>query len=252
MMIATTGFFEKAWQIFIENWPLFWYGTKITILLAVAGTFIGLLIGLLFGGIRAIKIESRDPWGVKAIKRILHAIVGFYVWFIRGTPMMVQAMFFYYGLRPILHWTPLIAGICIISINTGAYMAEIIRSGIQSVDPGQSEAARSLGMSNTQTMLSIILPQAIRNSFPSIGNELIVNIKDSSMLNVISVVEVFFQSTSVAGSLMLFTETFISTCAIYLILTSIASWFMGMVEKKLQMPKRSHPTSASMPVQKEG
>ena len=105
---------------------------------------------------------------MKIIKKILHAIVAVYVWFFRGTPMMVQAMFFYFSIRSVIGWTPLVAGIVIISVNTGAYMAEIIRSGIQSIDKGQIEGARSLGMTNTQTMMSIVLPQAIRNSLPSI------------------------------------------------------------------------------------
>lgn len=241
MVIASSGFFTSSWNIFVNNVPMFWYGIKITLLLAVCGTVFGLLIGLLTGGIRAVEVEPRDSMPVKIIKRVLHFIVGAYVWFFRGTPMMVQAMFLYYGLKPIIGWNALTAGLIIISVNTGAYMAEIIRAGIQSVDKGQSEAARSLGMSSAQTMMSIILPQAIKNSFPSIGNQLIVNIKDSSMLNVISVVELFFQSTSIAGSTMLFTETFVSTCLIYLLLTTIASLLLNAIEKKLLNTKTSLP-----------
>lgn len=241
MIIASNGFFTSSWSIFVKNAPLFWYGIKITLLLAVCGTIFGLLIGLITGGIRAVRVEPRDAMPVKVIKRILHFIVGAYVWFFRGTPMMVQAMFLYYGLKPVLGWEPLTAGIIIISVNTGAYMAEIVRAGIQSVDKGQGEAARSLGMSSTQTMMHIILPQAIKNSFPSIGNQLIVNIKDSSMLNVISVVELFFQSTSIAGSTMLFTETFVSTCLIYLLLTTIATLLLNTIEKRLLNTKTSLP-----------
>lgn len=233
MVVASTGVIDQIISIGEKNWPLFLYGIEITLLFAVVGTICGLILGLIIGGIRAIEIEERDKGIVKAIKRILKFITGFYVWFVRGTPMMVQAMLFYYGLRPILHWTPIVAGLCIISINTGAYMAEIIRSGIQSIDKGQGEAARSLGMTSTQTMLSIILPQALKNSFPSIGNELIINIKDSSMLNVISVVELYFQSASIAGSTSLFVPTFIITCMIYLVLTTLATWLMGYFEKRL-------------------
>ena len=203
-MMFQVDFFEKAFDLFTNNFNLFWYGIKITLLLALLGTIFGLVIGLVLGGIRAIAIEPRDSMGVKAIKKVLHWIVGLYVWFFRGTPMMVQAMFLYYALRPVLGWDAMTAGIVIISVNTGAYMAEIIRSGIQSIDKGQIEAARSIGMTSSQTMRYIILPQAIKNSFPSIGNEFIVNIKDSSMLNVIGVIEVFFQSRSVAGSAMLY------------------------------------------------
>ncbi|MEE0881213.1 MAG: amino acid ABC transporter permease, partial [Turicibacter sp.] len=162
-------------------------------------------------------------------------------------PMMVQAMFLYYFLKPILHWGTFTAGLCIISINTGAYMAEIIRSGIQAIDKGQIEAARSIGMSSVQTMMHIVLPQAIKNSFPSIGNEFIVNIKDSSMLNVIGVIEVFFQSRSVAGSAMLYSETFFITCLIYLVLTTITTQILRLIEKKMNMAKTSFPTSQTVP-----
>lgn len=231
------GMFTKAWYIFQENLPMFWYGIKITLMLAVMGTIFGLIIGLLLGGIRAVKVEDRDKTLVKIIKKILHAVVGLYVWFFRGTPMMVQAMFFYYSLRSVIGWTPLVAGVIIISINTGAYMAEIIRSGIQSIDKGQIEGARSLGMTNAQTMMCIVLPQAIRNSLPSIGNEFIVNIKDSSMLNVIGVTELFFQTSSVAGSVFLYMETFLITCIIYLVMTTAATFVLNIIEKKLNMQK---------------
>ncbi|MEE1236635.1 MAG: amino acid ABC transporter permease, partial [Turicibacter sp.] len=152
-----------------------------------------------------------------------------------------------YALRPALGWSALTAGVIIISVNTGAYMAEIIRSGIQAIDKGQIEAARSIGMSSVQTMMHIVLPQAIKNSFPSIGNEFIVNIKDSSMLNVIGVIEVFFQSRSVAGSAMLYSETFFITCLIYLVLTTITTQILSLIEKKMNMAKTSFPTSQTVP-----
>ena len=148
--------------------------------------------------------------------------------------MMVQAMFVYYGfLRPVLGWGVMSSGLLIISFNTGAYMAEIIRSGIQSIDKGQLEAARSLGMSYKSAMFHIILPQAIRNSFPSIGNEFIVNIKDSSMLNVIGVIELFFETKSVAGSVSLTTETYFIAALIYLFLTTLATWILNYTENKI-------------------
>ena len=218
--------FDKSFTIFLDNFDLFWYGTKITIILALVGTIAGLIIGLLFGAIRATTIDIKD-------KKIISEI---YIWFFRGTPMLVQAMFFYHGLRPFFQWNALTAGIMIISINTGAYMAEIVRSGIQSVDRGQSEGALSLGMTRIQTMKYIILPQAIRNSFPAIGNQFIINIKDSSMLNVIGVVELFFQSSSIAGSTMSYSATFLITCLVYLCLTSIATILLNIIEKRINNP----------------
>ena len=132
------------------------------------------------------------------------------------------------------------AGMFIISINTGAYMAEIIRSGLQSVDKGQTEAAKSIGMSTAQTLRYIIFPQAIRNAFPSIGNQLIVNIKDSCMLNVLSVTDLFFQSQSIAGSNLLFMETFFVTAILYLILTTVATFILNQIEKRLNMDSSYH------------
>ena len=225
--------FVKAWQIFLNNLPLFFYGVGITILFAVVGTVVGLFIGLITGGIRAIEISEYDSKISRFIKQIGKLITGFYIWVFRGTPMMVQAMFLFYLLKPMLGWTGLTAGLFIISINTGAYMAEIIRSGIQSVDKGQTEAAKSIGMTTTQTLMSIIFPQAIRNSFPSIGNKLIVNIKDSSMLNVIGVTEIYFQTTSIAGSNYKFIETFLVSIIIYLILTTLATFVLNFVEQKM-------------------
>lgn len=247
-LTAQNNFLNKSFSLFIKNFDLFMYGIKMTLILAFLGTIFGLLIGLLFGGLRAITIDPKDTKGIKILKKGMHIIIGIYVWFFRGTPMMVQAMFLYHALRPMLGWSALVAGIVIISVNTGAYMAEIIRSGIQSVDKGQLEAARSIGMTSFQGMRYIILPQAIKNSFPSIGNEFIVNIKDSSMLNVIGVIEVFFQSKSVAGSVMLYSETFFITCLIYLMLTTITTLFLGYIEKRMQLKKTSFPSSQTMPL----
>ena len=237
-------FFEKAFRLLTNNFHLFWYGIKITLLLAFLGTMFGLVIGLVLGGIRAIAIEPRDSIGVKVIKKVLHWIVGVYVWFFRGTPMMVQAMFLYYSLRPVLGWGAMTAGIVIISVNTGAYMAEIIRSGLQSVDSGQSEAAKSLGMSTLQTMVHIIFPQAIRNAFPSIGNQLIVNIKDSSMLSVIWVLDLFFQSQSLAGSNYRPVETYFVATVLYLILTTIATLLLNFIEKRMNMKSETRDLCA--------
>lgn len=231
--------FAKAWEIFQRNIPLFSYGVQITLLFAIVGTVCGFLIGLFVGGIRAIEINDYDSIIVKVLKRIGKFLTGFYIWVFRGTPMMVQAMFLYYLLKPTFNWTPLVAGLFIISINTGAYMAEIIRAGIQSVDVGQTEAAKSIGMTTTQTLVSIIFPQAIKNTFPSIGNQLIVNIKDSSMLNVITVTELYFQTTSIAGSNYKYIECFLIAALIYLFLTTISTFILNYIEKRMNTVKQS-------------
>ena len=139
------------------------------------------MLGLLVGGLRAVRLDITSSSAARFFKKIFDVIANIYILVFRGTPMMVQAVFIYYALLNVIHWDSMGAAIFVISINTGAYMAEIIRSGIQAVDAGQTEAARSLGMSNAQTMMGVVLPQAVRNAFPAIGNELIVNIKDSSV-----------------------------------------------------------------------
>ena len=232
------NFLNWAYFIFIRYWPLFFNGIKITLVIALSGTVIGLLIGLFIGGLRAIKISNSDTLVVRWSKKLLYLITSFYVEIFRGTPMMVQSMFIYYSLKPIFQWSPLVAGIFIVSINTGAYMAEIIRAGIQSVAIGQSEAALSLGMTPWQSMINIIFPQAIRNAFPAIGNEFVVNIKDSSVLNVISVTEVYFQARSAAGTYYKFTESFFVAACIYFVLTFTTTRILAIVEKHLDVDSK--------------
>lgn len=238
------GFFETVKEIFLQYYPLFWDGVQVTMLLALSGTILGLFIGLVVGALKAIKPEPRDSGLVKALKRIMGFILSVYIEFFRGTPMMVQAVFLFYGLKPYLDWSPMVAGVCIISVNTGAYMAEIIRSGIQSVDRGQIEGARSIGMTNVQTMFSIVLPQALRNAFPAVINEFVINIKDSSMLSVIMVADLFFQGNSAAGSLFKYTETFFIIALIYLCLTFITSRVLMYIEKRMNAPKKNNIVKA--------
>ena len=161
--------------------------------------------------------------------------------------MMVQAVFLYYALRPVFNWTNTIAAIFVISVNTGAYMSEIVRSGIQAVDKGQTEAARSLGMSSVQTMMLVVLPQAIKNAFPAIGNEFIVNIKDSSVLMIISITELMFQSKSIAGSTLRFVETYFVTACVYLMMTLATSFVLRWIEGKMNKTTHSYPASVTVP-----
>lgn len=224
---------------------LFLIGLERTLILALVGTICGLLIGLLIGGIRVIALshEPRESKIVRFFKKILAFLTYIYITIIRGTPMMVQAMMVYYPLLPILRWTPMVAGCVIISFNTGAYMAEIIRSGIQSVDKGQTEAARSIGMTSWQTMIYIVLPQAIKNSFPAIGNELIVNIKDSSVLSCITIAELFLQAKTIAGSTFSYLEPYLIVALMYLFLTSFAAFVMGKIEQRISHTKSSYGAS---------
>ena len=234
----------KCIEILSRYYLSFLLGIRTTLIVSISGTLIGLVIGLLVGGIRAIRLDKTAAGSKVIAKKIIDVVFKIYIEVFRGTPMMVQAVFIYYLVYTnIVHWDKMVAAIFVISINTGAYMAEIVRSGIQAVDEGQNEAARSLGMSSMQTMMDVILPQAIKNVFPAIGNELIVNIKDSSVLMIISITELMFQSNSIAGTTYRFTETYFVTAAIYLLLTSISSVILNRIEKRMNHTRTSLPQS---------
>ena len=237
--------FASAIDIAVKYWPMFWAGIKTTLLLSITGTVIGLLIGLVVGSVRSVcsKSESRDSGVAKAVKKIVYFITCVYVEFFRGTPMMVQAVFLYYGLKPVFNWDTTVAGICIISINTGAYMAEILRSGLQSVDVGQTEAARSIGMTPAQTMFHVVLPQGVKNAFPAIGNEFVVNIKDSSVLSVIGCMDLMYATTSVSGIYFKSLECYCIAAVFYLIMTYFSSLLMKAISRKLDTNVRELPSS---------
>lgn len=225
---------ETVWSIFTANWQMFLRGTLLTILLSLVGTIAGLFIGFIVAVIRtAPKAKNKI---LNFLLNILKIITNIYVQVIRGTPMMVQAVLFYYGLQLFfdINTSPMASAFIIVSINTAAYMAEVVRAGINSIDKGQVEAAKALGMNHRQTMVYIILPQVFKNIIPNVGNEFIVNIKDTSVLNVISVNELFFTTKSIAGANFRFFQTYFIASAIYLILTLSITSLLKLLEKKLE------------------
>ena len=243
MPTASTSFF--GWVAFLlqKYGMLFLRGTGMTLLIALTGTVFGFIIGLLVAivlatspmpslGRKSAAAAVRD-----ALLKAVQLLLGAYIQVFRGTPMIVQAVVIYYGAQYAgMYMDTTFAAIFIISINTGAYMAEIIRGGVISIDKGQFEAAHAIGMTHWQTMTTVVLPQAIRNILPSVGNELIVNIKDSSVLNVISVSELFFQAKSAAGAYYRYFEVYFIIAVIYLILTLTVSRILRWLEKKLDGP----------------
>ena len=229
-----------------DRWQMYLKGLVVTFEITLVSIAMGLVLGLFVAMVRTAHDQQR-PGRRNPALGLVNLICKVYATVIRGTPMMVQAVFLYYLLKPALGWNPMVAGVCIISVNTGAYMAEIIRAGIQSVDRGQTEAARSIGMSAMQTMFIVVLPQAVKNSFPAIGNEFVVNIKDSSVLSAISVTDLFFQSNGVAGSLFLYTETMAVTALIYLVLTFTTTRILGAIEHRMGRPRSSFPASQTIP-----
>jgi putative lysine transport system permease protein len=228
--------FEWILKIISENGPMFIRGAGVTLLISIIGTILGSLIGLLVGVIRTIPLPERGA--KRVILKVINGILSAYIEFFRGTPMIVQAMVIYYGsaLAFGVDMNRLAAAIFIVSINTGAYMSEIVRGGIISIDKGQFEAAQAIGMNHVQTMFNIVLPQVIRNILPATGNEFVINIKDTSVLNVISVTELYFQTKSVAGNNFRYFESFFVACIIYFVMTFTVTRILRFIERKLDGP----------------
>ena len=243
MPTASTSFF--GWVAFLlqKYGMLFLRGTGMTLLITLTGTIFGFVIGLLVAIVRATSpmptLGRRSAAAAvrDALLKAAQLLLGAYIQVFRGTPMIVQAVVIYYGAQYAgMYMDTTFAAIFIISINTGAYMAEIIRGGVISIDKGQFEAAHAIGMTHWQTMTTVVLPQAIRNILPSVGNELIVNIKDSSVLNVISVSELFFQAKSAAGAYYRYFEVYFIIAVIYLILTLTVSRILRFIERRMDGP----------------
>ena len=213
-------------------------GAGVTMVIALVGTFIGCLIGFVAGIIQTIPVEKKDSVVKRGILWIVKFILNVYVEVFRGTPMMAQAMFIYFGSAAVfnINMSMWFAAFFIVSINTGAYMAETMRGGILSIDEGQTEGAKAIGMTHVQTMLYVILPQAIRNIMPQIGNNLIINIKDTCVLSIIGIVELFYTTKGVAGAFYTYFEAFTIPMVIYFILTFTCSRILRFWEGKLDGP----------------
>lgn len=238
----------SIWDILGKYGNQFGYGVLTTILLAVIGTLGGLILGILLGVGRTLKVKDSDSKALKILKKVINFICYIYIQVFRGTPMMVQGLIFFLGIP--VSWVMIgvnntifngyfLCGSIVIVLNTAAYIGEIIRGGINSIDVGQEEGARSLGMSHSKTMIHIIIPQALKNAIPSIGNEFIVNIKDSSVLNVIGLTELFGRGKIVISSTAAAISVYIIIAVIYLVLTLIASFILKLIEKKLDGVKFS-------------
>lgn len=234
-----TTFFGWVGFLIEEYGGLFVQGTINTLLIAITGTVLGFLIGLLVAIVRTIELGPKASALQRVPLKMVHGILGAYIEVFRGTPMIVQSMVIYYGTLQLtgFNMPRMAAAILVISINTGAYMAEIVRGGIISIDRGQTEAAHSIGLTHWQTMVYVVLPQAIRNIMPSIGNEFIINIKDSSVLNVISVTELFFMAKSAAGTYFRYFEVYFIIAVIYLVLTFTITRLLRWAERKMDGPE---------------
>ncbi len=231
-------FLTDVWGIVVKYNGLLFSGLGYTMLIALTGTIFGLIIGIMTGIVRTVPISKHKA--VAVIQRIINVIISIYVEVFRGTPMMVQAMVIYWGYAFMNGGAtlPLIpAGIFIVSINTGAYMAEIVRGGIISIDKGQFEGAASVGMTHWQTMIHIIIPQVMRNILPSVSNEFVINIKDTSVLNVIGVMELYYAAGTINTMTYKIFETYLVICVLYFIMTYSITRILRLFERLLSGSK---------------
>ena len=225
----------KLWSRYASSYLS---GVRNTLVLALVATIIGCIIGFICGVLNTIPHAKTDNPVKRFVLALIRVIVRVYVEVFRGTPMVLQAVFVYYGLPYFTNgamqfknvW---LAAILVVSINTGAYMAETVRGGILSIDPGQTEGAKAIGMNHFQTMLHVILPQALRNIMPQIGNNFIINVKDTSVMFIISFTDFFAAHRGAVGATYLYFPSATIEMAGYLCMTLIASFLLRRWEKKL-------------------
>jgi putative lysine transport system permease protein len=249
------GFVDSMVYMSIKGKDMLLTGVWTTVRIALLGTAIAFVLAILMVFLRIQEPDRRDSGMMKALKWLASHFARFYVFVIRGTPMMVQALIFYYfgfnlfkrtgmTVTEINHvWSFFISGLCTVALNSTAYLTEVLRGGILAVDKGQTEAARSLGMTNWQTMTKVVFPQAVKNAIPAIGNEFIINIKDSSVLSVIGVMDLMYATKSVSGIYFRSLEIYCVAALLYLVLTWLSSLLLKWLGKKLDMPVRGIPSS---------
>ena len=225
----------QLYQTFIykDRWQFFTSGLKITFIVTIGALLMGVVIGLVLAIIRTMK-ESYTATKPPVILRILNFFTEIYLTVIRGTPMMVQLLIMGFVIMvPKTEEGRIICGILTLGINSGAYVAEIVRSGLMSVDKGQAEAGRSLGFSYAQTMWYIVIPQAIKNILPALGNEFIALLKETSIVNVIGMKDITKWALNVQGRTYQAFMPFIGIAVIYFIMVMIFTKLVSILERKL-------------------
>lgn len=270
--VAAVSSVDRPADDFLQNiiW-MFWVsrstyvtGVTTTIALAVFGTVIAFFLALLLVFCRIQAVDRPDNDFVRFWKVVGTGFAKVYSTVVRGTPMMVQAMIVYYGILGIIRatgdfsgaelnqiWSAFNAGLVTVSLNSTAYMMEVLRGGIAAVDAGQMEAARSLGLSQWQAMLKVVFPQGIKNSIPGLSNELVINIKDSSVLSIISVFDLTFAARTIGGNYYDYFPAFLIAAAIYLVLTMVATWLLGRFAHRFNVKAEAVGSTSDQPVKVE-
>ncbi|WP_033541868.1 amino acid ABC transporter permease [Planococcus sp. CAU13] len=214
-----------VYDVFMRTYPGFLRAVVVTLQLTAIGVILGTVIGLIFA---LMKISG---------SKILRGIANFYITVIRGTPLIVQIMFLYFGIVEFYTMSNFWAGAIALGVHNGAYIAEIFRGAIQGVDPGQREASMSLGMNRKQTMQRIVFPQALRRSIPPLGNQFIITLKDSSLVYIIGVAEIFSLANREAAQSYQFFESFLVVGIYYLVLVMIFTFLLRLYENKLDVDR---------------
>ena len=227
---------SMAWvgRIFSDYASQILNGTWITLYATLVGTLLGILLGFLIGVIKSTPVSNEDSILKRVGLRIVKGICAVYVEIFRDTPMMIQAMVIYYGIRSFTDISSMTGGILVILLNTGAYMAETVRGGIQSIDPGQREGAAAMGMGHLMTMFNVILPQTFMNILPEVGNMFLTNLKMTSVLNVINTAELYFVAKTASSNTYRYFESYLVIAIVYFVLCFVFARIIGIVEKKLQ------------------
>lgn len=228
------SFWESVVEILNNYLPLLLRGAGVTLFISVVSTAIGFVIGMAVQIVRSMPTHKKQNPAKRVLLHVVKFLLTAYVEIIRGTPMMVQAIMIFYGGKMLFNidFGQITAGLLVVSINTGAYLAEAIRGGIASVDVEQMEACKAIGLTHSQSMRYVILPQTIKAIIPSIGNELVNNIKDTTVLNVISVSELFFVTRSVSGTTFKVFQAFLISSVIYFILTFTATRIINWIGRR--------------------
>ncbi|MGB2993448.1 MAG: amino acid ABC transporter permease [Paenisporosarcina sp.] len=220
MELLTTVF-----DVFMRTYPGFLEATLMTLKITAVALVFGTILGLVF----ALMKISRS--------KILQTIANLYITIIRGTPLIVQIMFLYFGITQLIVLSGFWAGAIALAIHNGAYIAEIFRGAIQGIDRGQREASSSLGMTRAQSMRRIVFPQALKRSIPPLGNQFIITLKDSSLVYIISVPELFAMANREAAQSYQSLETFLVVGVYYLVLVMIFTYLLKLYENKLNVDK---------------
>ena len=233
------GNFQQKVDIFLEifleqnGYVKVLEGLQNTVMIAVTGLIVGIIIGTLIAAVRVMPKYKRLP-------RVLNSICGFYVAMFRGTPMVVQLLVFYYVLFPLLGWkiTGLQVAMLVFGLNSGAYISEIMRGGIQSVDPGQMEAGRAVGLSYWTTMLKIVIPQAVKNILPTMGNEFITLIKETSVVSFVGAADLYVAFNYIGSNSYEFMVPYLVMAIIYIALVLVISLLIKLMERSLKKSDR--------------